>query len=120
MADSIRTPSGGLALETATVEYDPQRTDPQAMAAAVERAGYRLVLPSSSEDIADAEAEARGQEAARQRRELLVGLFFATPLFVLSMARDFALLGPWAHAAWVNWLFWALATPVQFYSGLSY
>ena len=39
---------------------------------------------------------------------------------MLSMARDFGLIGPWSHAAWVNWFFWALATPVQFYTGWDY
>ena len=39
------------------------------------------------------------------------------PLFVLSMGRDVGLFGHWAHAGWVNWLFWALATPVQFWVG---
>jgi P-type Cu+ transporter len=29
-------------------------------------------------------------------------------------------LGDWAHANWVNWLFLALATPVQFYVGWDY
>jgi Cu+-exporting ATPase len=36
------------------------------------------------------------------------------------MARDFNLTGAWSHAAGVNWLFWALATPVQFYTGWDY
>jgi Cu+-exporting ATPase len=36
------------------------------------------------------------------------------------MARDFGLLGAWSHALWVNWAFWALATPVQFYTGWDY
>ena len=42
------------------------------------------------------------------------------PLFLLSMGRDFGFTGEWSHAAWVNWLFWALATPVQFYTGWDY
>jgi Cu+-exporting ATPase len=29
-------------------------------------------------------------------------------------------LGMWAHALWVDWLFLALATPVQFYTGWDY
>jgi Cu+-exporting ATPase len=36
------------------------------------------------------------------------------------MARDFGLLGAWAHEPWVNWLFFVLATPVQFYVGYDY
>ena len=50
----------------------------------------------------------------------LVGVAFTLPLFILSMSRDFGLLGSWSHAVWVNWLFWALATPVQFYTGWDY
>jgi hypothetical protein len=33
------------------------------------------------------------------------------------MARDFGLIGPWSHAGWVNYLFFVLATLVQFYTG---
>jgi P-type Cu+ transporter len=55
-----------------------------------------------------------------QTRKLLVGVLFTVPLFVLSMARDFGLVGHWAHATWVNVLFWVLATPVQFYTGWDY
>ena len=36
------------------------------------------------------------------------------------MLRDFGLVGAWSHAVWVNWLFLALATPVQFYTGWDY
>lgn len=36
------------------------------------------------------------------------------------MGRDLGLLGMWAHANWVNWLFLGLATPVQVYVGWDY
>jgi Cu+-exporting ATPase len=49
-----------------------------------------------------------------------VGVICSLPLFLLSMGRDFGFTGEWSHAAWVNWLFWALATPVQFYTGWDY
>ena len=59
-------------------------------------------------------------EIAGQTRKFMVGVVFALPLFVVSMARDFGLTGPWSHQTWVNWLFLALATPVQFYTGWDY
>ena len=68
----------------------------------------------------DAEQAARNAEIQNQTRKFLVGVIFTLPLFLLSMARDFHLTGPWSHAAWVNWLFLALATPVQFYTGWDY
>ncbi len=70
--------------------------------------------------LEDAEAAARQAEIHHQWKRLIVGVIFTVPLFMLSMARDFGLLGPWAMENWVNWLFFALATPVQFYVGWDY
>jgi P-type Cu+ transporter len=112
-----------LATESAWIEFNPELTNLETMAAAVERAGYKLVLPApeaSAAEIKDAETRAREDEVRAQRRALIVGVGFTTPLFILSMARDFHLLGAWAHAGWVNWLLFSLATPVQFYTGLGY
>ncbi|MCA1990173.1 MAG: heavy metal translocating P-type ATPase, partial [Desulfarculus sp.] len=109
--------------ETATVEYDPAVTSLEAMAEAVKKAGYELVLPAGGEEttgVEDAEAQARAAELRAQQRAFAVGVACTLPLFVLSMGRDFGLWGAWAHAPWVNWLFLILATPVQFYTGWGY
>ena len=58
------------------------------------------------------------RELHRERMRFAVGALFTVPLFVLSMGRDFGFFGSWAHAAWVNWLFLLLASPVQFYNRL--
>jgi Cu+-exporting ATPase len=68
----------------------------------------------------DAEARARTEEIETQSRKFWTGVAFAVPLFALSMARDFGLVGMWAHAPWVSWLMFALATPVQLYVGWDY
>src|SRR2546427_193911 len=99
--------SVNLSSEQAAVRYDPAQVAPGQLLGAIERAGYALGLP----------------------------------LFLLSMARDFGLIGAWLTPFWaaieaqmghagetnlmhypasadlLNWLFLALATPVQFYSG---
>ena len=106
--------------ETATIEFDPATTNPQAMAEAVRKAGYELVLPSEGVDEQDAEQAARDRESKSQKRFFLVGLVFTLPLFALSMGRDFSLFGAWSHVIWMNWLFFFLATPVQFYTGLGF
>ncbi|GAB4430346.1 MAG: heavy metal translocating P-type ATPase [Anaerolineae bacterium] len=109
-----------FATEKATVRYIPGAVTRADMVAAVERAGYGVVVAGSDEELVDAEKLARDAEIADQTRKLLVGVIFTVPLFLLSMGRDFGLLGMWAHAPWVNYLFWALATPVQFYTGWDY
>ncbi len=112
----VQEASVNYASERATVDYDPEVVKLEELAAAVERAGYGVVLVDDG-GLEDAEAEARSKELARQERSFWTGVAFAAPLFVLSMARDFGLLGHWAHESWVNWLMFALATPVQFYVG---
>jgi P-type Cu+ transporter len=111
--------SVNYASERATVRFDPGTVAVEALAEAVERAGYGVILAEEAE-LEDAEARARAEEIADQSRKFWTGVAFAGPLFVLSMARDFGLLGMWAHAPWVNWLMFALATPVQLYVGRDY
>ena len=109
-----------FASERATVEYIPGAATLQEMIAAIEAAGYGVISPEEISEEEDAEQIARQAEIRDQTRKFIVGVVFALPLFVLSMSRDFNLIGPWSHAAWVNWFFWALATPVQFYTGWDY
>ncbi|MBW2514117.1 MAG: copper-translocating P-type ATPase, partial [Deltaproteobacteria bacterium] len=111
--------SVNLATERAFVEYIPGITTPDDIYAAVSNAGYGVIPPEDAGEE-DAEQAARNAEIAKQTRKFLVGVVFTLPLFLLSMARDFHLTGPWSHAAWVNWFFLALATPVQFYTGWDY
>jgi Cu+-exporting ATPase len=104
----------------AMVRYIPGVVGRAEMVAAVERAGYGVVIADSDEELVDAEKLAREREIRDQTRKLWVGVSFTLPLFLFSMARDFELVGHWAHAAWVNYLLLLLATPVQFYTGWDY
>ena len=111
----------------ATVHYLPDAVTPDEVVHVIEEAGYGVVKEAAAPEdeasegvVEDAEASARAREVERHAREFRTGLIFTLPLFLLSMARDFGLVGAWAHAPWVNWLFMALAAPVQFYVGWSY
>jgi Cu+-exporting ATPase len=109
-----------FASERAAVEYIPGVATVQEMIAAIEAAGYGVISPEEISEEEDAEQIARQAEIRDQTRKFIAGVVFALPLFALSMARDFNLIGPWSHATWVSWFFWALATPVQFYTGWDY
>ena len=106
--------------ERATVQYAAGAVTRADLVAAVRKAGYDVVETTESNGMEDAEAAAREAEVRHQMRRFVVGVIFSLPLFLFSMARDFNLVGHWAHATWVNWLFLVLATPVQFYVGWDY
>ncbi|MCA9948854.1 MAG: copper-translocating P-type ATPase [Anaerolineales bacterium] len=112
--------SVNYANEKASVTYASGVATRGDLVAAVRKAGYDVVEVAGDEDVDDAEAAARAAELQHQKKRFLVGVIFSVPLFLLSMGRDLGLLGMWSHALWVNWLFFALATPVQFYVGWDY
>ncbi len=109
-----------FAVEHVSVEYVPSLSSVEDILSAIKKAGYGAIAPDMSSDEHDFELEARNAEIKNQTGKFFTGLSFTIPLFLLSMARDFHLTGMWSHESWVNWLFFALATPVQFYTGWDY
>ena len=118
--DGVVSVNVNLANERASVEYLPGAVSLAVIQQTIRDAGYDVIVPGEGEAAEDVERAAREAEIRDQTRKFWVGVAFTLPLFVLSMARDFGLLGMWAHQAWVNWLFFGLATPVQFYVGYDY
>ncbi len=118
--DGVLSADVNYANEKAVVTYAAGQLGRADIIGAIRAAGYDVVEAAEGEELEDAETAARTAELHHQQRRLLVGAIFTLPLFILSMSRDFGLLGEWASAQWVNWLFLALATPVQFYVGWDY
>ena len=112
--------SVNFATERVSVEYVPTVSTMEEIISAIKKAGYGAVPPEGVLDAEDAEQLARQAEIKNQTQKFIVGVVFALPLFVISMLRDFNLIGMWSHAPWVNWFFLILATPVQFYTGKDY
>ena len=69
-AKGIINASVNLASETAFVESDPSLADLKEMAAAVEEAGYKLVLPAENAD--EKEQTEREREVKRQKINLIL------------------------------------------------
>ncbi|MGA2263933.1 MAG: heavy metal translocating P-type ATPase, partial [Acidobacteriota bacterium] len=122
--DGVAAADVNFILETATVKYIPTLVSQGDLRRAVAAAGFETI---EAEGVAeDAEKAAREKEVGRQRHLLTVGLVFTLPLFLLSMARDIVHAG--RYPSWSRlfdwpglvWIFWLLATPVQFYVGWQY
>ncbi|NWF67495.1 MAG: copper-translocating P-type ATPase [Chloroflexi bacterium] len=131
-----------LASEKASVTYLPGSVRRSDLVKAVEAAGYGVLDLSNAAQPEDAERAAREAEIQRQKRLVLIGALFTLPLFVLSMARDIAMLSyvepsgagmagmamggsaaadvPWFMWGWWPFLFGLLATPVQVIVGRQY
>ena len=120
MRPSVVSASVNFATEKAQIAYIPGQVTPTDLIAAIKGAGYGVVEADPDQQLADVEQATREAEIHEQTRKFWIGVAFSLPLFLFSMARDFALLGTWSHALWGNWLMFALATPVQFYVGWDY
>jgi P-type Cu+ transporter len=100
--DGVLDASVNLATERAAVTYAPGVADFASLTAAVETAGYGVIVPATdaTADTEDAETTARRSELADKRRKLIVAIAFGLPLFLLSMARDFGFIAAWLTPFW--------------------
>ncbi len=121
--------SVNLATERATVEMIPGAVTLADLKHAVEDVGYEVLdLGGKAEEFVDRERALRNEERQREWRDLVIGIAFTLPLFLLAMGRDIIHVGlgrmdvlPWLFSwQYFDWLLFALATPVQFYVGRSY
>ena len=96
-----------FATEKATVDYDPQLTDPDALLGAVEAVGYRAALPVSASATAQLTEELDPAEAqtASLRRRLIISAALSLPVLLMAM------IPALQFENW-QWLSMQLATPV--------
>ena len=114
-----------LATERATVRYVPDAVELADLEAAVRGAGYDVLEAEGGQDPTDAEREARERERRRLRRRLTVAALFTAPILLLDMVP--MMIPP--LQAWLTgivsmealrYLFFGLATVVQFGPGLPF
>ncbi len=117
--EGIETVAVNLATESVRVRYIPTLISQEDIRQAVSGAGFE---PLEAEgDQVDVEQMARQAEIDRQRRLLTLGLSLTLPLFLMGMGLDLNLVPhDIGHAAWYDWVMFALATPVQFVVGAQY
>ncbi|MCL2723624.1 MAG: heavy metal translocating P-type ATPase [Polyangiaceae bacterium] len=121
-ARGVRSAEVNLALRRATITYSPSETTPDAIASAIEQAGYETVRPEpapvveivEASETLDAEAAADAHEVQELRRSLVIAVVLTVPLLVVAMSHG---LLPWTESTFGRWLQFVLATPVVFGPG---
>ena len=100
--------SVNLANQLATIEFQPSVINPEKLKESLVSAGYDLIIDES----ADAKENAENQKYQRLkilRRRTFLSIFLSAPLIVIGM---FFMEMPFA-----NYIMWALATPIVFWTG---
>jgi len=110
-APGVREARVNFATSRATVEFDPGLTGVPALRQTVRDAGYDVPAATPQADPIET---ARAAEYAELRRRLIVAAVLSAPVLLIAMSHGAI---PWLDFAGVNWLQFALTTPVVFYSG---
>ncbi len=119
--NGVASSNVNFATEQVAIEYDKQKTNPDAIQKAIASIGYEAVLPDRSEQGKDAEKKARLTESQNLTRKVWVGgvigaiLVFGSILMMTGL--DIAFIPSWMHNQWLQ-LF--LALPVQIWCGSSF
>ncbi len=105
----VQSVSVNLANNTAQVEYAPAEVATEDLRKALQSIGYDLILEETSGE-AVTQRQQRRHDVMRQRA--IGALLLAVPLVILSMF--------FMDAPGVNYVMWALATPLIFWFGRSF
>ncbi len=104
--------SVNLSTETARITFDPTITGIENIRKAIEGTGYRFV-GVEGEELAD-EGD-KGDQIKEMKRKLIFAAFFGGILLFLQYGKYIGL----GEIPYINWIQFAIATPVMLYSGRS-
>ena len=104
----VQEASVNYASATVQVTYDADVCSPLVLKAAVQSAGYDLLI-ASKEEAEDEAEKARQVRYESLKKRTVWAIVLAVPIMVLGMV--------WMHVHWVNVVVWLLSTPVVFVLG---
>jgi Cu2+-exporting ATPase len=110
-APGVQDVSVNLATNTAVVSWQDDAVQDTQLKAAVQRAGYDLILAEEGHAFTEAE-RAQAAHLRMLRDRLIAALLLGVPLVIVGMG--------FMHAAWSPWVQFALATPVMLIPGRSF
>lgn len=98
--------SVNYASATATIEYYPGACSPESLKAAVQAAGYDLLIETGQKDKTEKVEEAHERKYRKLKRRTLAAILLSLPIAVIGM---FFMDMPYA-----GYIMWLLSTPVVF------
>jgi len=123
-AEGVVAANVNFATSRATVRFDPQTTDVQALSQVVRDLGYDVIAPQPGKeephtgDMFAAETQVRQEEYRQQKVRFTVALALTLPVTVLAMASHLVpSLENILNFPGRPWLELALTTPVLFWAG---
>ncbi|MGX5452848.1 heavy metal translocating P-type ATPase [Bacillus cereus] len=113
--DGVNKATVNFALESATVDFNPDEVNVNEMKSAITKLGYKLEVKP---DDQDASTDHRLQEIERQKKKFIISFILSFPLLWVMVSHfsftSFIYLPDMLMNPWVQL---ALATPVQFIIG---
>jgi len=101
--------SVNYAAATATIEYNPTQTSPEALKKAIQNAGYDLLIKADNEDLSDKAEQAHTDKLKKLQRCTIRAVTLSIPIVIIGM---FFMDMPYA-----NEIMWILSTPIVFWLG---
>ncbi|MFQ5910343.1 MAG: heavy metal translocating P-type ATPase [Thermoplasmata archaeon] len=116
--EGVKSAVVNLALERSTVIFDPSATNLDAIQKAIEGAGYQYVGLEEGREEAE---EFFRKDMEYKKKIMIFALAFGLPLLAISLAWEFAHLPADADTLFIrNFIFFLMASCVQFYPGLKF
>ena len=105
----VRMASVNYAAATATVEYDTAQCSPEQLKAALQAAGYDLLVGDDRKQLEDRAEQAHDEKYRRLRQRTVWAIILALPVAVIGMF--------FMHMPYADLISWALSTPVVLWLG---
>ncbi|MCL1495253.1 MAG: cadmium-translocating P-type ATPase [Pseudanabaena sp. Salubria-1] len=119
--DGVASSNVNFAIEQIAIDYNPQKTSPDAIKKAIANLGYEAFLPDLSADVQDVDQKARLTESQSLTNKVRLGGAIGTILVIGSLPMMTGLNIPfipdWLHNSWLQL---CLALPVQIWCGSSF
>ena len=110
----VNDASVNFATERATVKFDPAVTNTDALVETIRSAGYDAHPETEGVDAEDSLEAAHAAEYAEAKRRFIVAAVLSLPVLIIAMSHGTI---EFLNFPGVNWLQFALTTPVILYSG---